>query len=338
MTPGSFLRPFAAFTAATFLLASSPAAFAQVGKEGIAEGLFQEGKKLLDQGNVPGACQKFKASLDTDKTLGTLIALAACHEKEGKTASAWAEFTEAAALAKKDGKADLEAYSRGRVGALDKQLSRLTINATKVEGMEIKVDGVAVPLEGLGSALPVDPGERVVDATAPGYRAWSTKVNVVSGTGASVSVPPMVIDPNAPKDDKGKVIVINNADQPKGTDSTKLIVGATTTGVGAIAIGIGAYLQFGLAADLKSQSDTFKTDADPSNDAQGATKLSQAKTNSAIGITLMAVGAVAIGAGIFLIVTSFRGGSEPPKPPQAAGIKLVPLVGGTNGLAAVGTF
>jgi hypothetical protein len=336
MIRAPFLRAVAALTAAALVLASSPAAFAQIGKESIAEGLFQEGRKLLDQGNVPAACQKFKASLDTDRTLGTLIALAACHEKEGKTASAWAEFTEAAALAKKQGKPDQETFAKDRIAALDKQLSRLTINATKVEGMEIRIDGIAIPLEGLGTALPVDPGERLVEATAPGYKPWSKRVPIASGTGSAVTVPPLEVDPNAPKEEKGKIVVIN-AEQPKGTDSTKLVVGAVVGGVGAVGVGVGAYLQFSLAQ--KQQDDAASQFRQDGDQARYNSAHDKAVGTSTIGITSMIIGGIALGAGVFLVVTSFRGGSEQPKPAQARQLNVVPVVGGgTNGLAMVGTF
>lgn len=335
MTRAPLLRSAAALAAAACLVTLAPRASAQVGKEGIAEGLFQEGKKLFDQGSVSAACQKFKASLDTDKTLGTLIALAACHEKEGKTASAWAGFTEAAALAKKEGKPEQEAFARGRIPALEKQLARMTLTAAKVDGLEIKIDGVAVPLEGLGSALPVDPGERNVEASAPGRKSWSQKVNVAAATSSTtVAIPELEVDPNAPKGDR--VVIINN--EQKGTDSTKLIVGAAVAGVGAIGVGVGLYLWQGVAVPKESDAnENFRTGR--ITKAEYDRERDTAISNQTVGILSTALGAVALGTGVFLIITSFKGGgSEQPKPAQAT-YRLVPSTSPHGGgMTLVGTF
>ena len=67
-----------------------------------AHALFDEGKKLVEKGDFAGACPKFRASLDLEVKLGTRLALATCLEKIGRTASAWAEFRDAAATPRAD--------------------------------------------------------------------------------------------------------------------------------------------------------------------------------------------------------------------------------------------
>ena len=62
----------------------------------LAEVLYTDGQRLVGAGEVHEACLKFGESQKIDPRLNTLIALAACHEKEGKTATAWGEFLEAA--------------------------------------------------------------------------------------------------------------------------------------------------------------------------------------------------------------------------------------------------
>jgi hypothetical protein len=92
---------------AAFLVAPSIAR-ADATAAAAAEQLFLDGKKLLDAGKTHEACEKFAASQETDPGLGTLLHLASCHEKEGKTASAWAEFNEAQAQAQDHGEKDRE--------------------------------------------------------------------------------------------------------------------------------------------------------------------------------------------------------------------------------------
>src|SRR5687767_8807045 len=69
----------------------------------LAESLFREGRRLMQQGPASAACPKFAESYRLDPTLGTLLNLAVCHEQEGKTASAWAEFSDAGVRAARNG-------------------------------------------------------------------------------------------------------------------------------------------------------------------------------------------------------------------------------------------
>ena len=69
------------------------------GNEAAAEALFDEAKKLANDGKFAEACPKFAESNRLDRGAGTLIHLADCYEKNKQTASAWATFKEAASAA-----------------------------------------------------------------------------------------------------------------------------------------------------------------------------------------------------------------------------------------------
>ena len=79
---------------ATVLLAH-PAARAQTA-ETIAEALFLQGQERMAAQDITAACDLFTRSLKMDPALGTLLNLARCHERQGKTACS-AEFAEAEA-------------------------------------------------------------------------------------------------------------------------------------------------------------------------------------------------------------------------------------------------
>src|SRR5450755_429104 len=64
-----------------------------------ADSLFDDGKRLVAAGDFEHACPKFEASLKLSPRVGVKLNLADCYEKAGRTASAWAEFREAAAFA-----------------------------------------------------------------------------------------------------------------------------------------------------------------------------------------------------------------------------------------------
>src|SRR5690348_1000013 len=88
------------------VLAWSATAHAQAASQkATAEALFEEGRKLMAEGKVAEACPKFADSEQLDASSSTLLNLASCYEKLGRTASAWATYREAASLANANGRA-----------------------------------------------------------------------------------------------------------------------------------------------------------------------------------------------------------------------------------------
>src|SRR5262249_36684522 len=173
--------PFIRSTGATLViafLALWPGSARAQDNTAAAHALFDEGKKLVDKGDFAAACPKFKASLDLEVKLGTRLALAACLEKIGRNASAWAQFRDAAAMASRMGAAEAprEKYALDHAAALEGKLDKMTIQAPP--GVTVKRDGELVPAVSLGSPIPTDPGPHEVTASAEGYEGWSQKVTV----------------------------------------------------------------------------------------------------------------------------------------------------------------
>ncbi len=157
-----------------------------------AQALFDDGRKLMTQKKFADACPKLEESQRIDPGIGTLLFLAECQAQTGRTASAWANFLEAAYEAKNAGQSKRENAARAHAAALEPKLSRLTIIAVVPPGLqlEIKRDGVVVSPSLLGTAVPVDPGEHTVSAGAPGRQPWQTKVTVnADAHQVSISVP-----------------------------------------------------------------------------------------------------------------------------------------------------
>jgi hypothetical protein len=170
---------------------ASARADATADQRAAAQALFDDARKLMADKRYPEACPKLEESQRLDPGLGTLLNLAECQALTGRTASAWANFLEAAYQAKAAGQTKREGTARARAAALEAKLSKLTILAvTSGQKVEIKRDGVVVAASLVGTAVPVDPGEHTVSATAPGKRPWETKITVRSeGHQVSVSVP-----------------------------------------------------------------------------------------------------------------------------------------------------
>ena len=141
-----------------------------------AEALFSEGRRLFAQGDYAAACPKFEASNKADPAEGTLLNLAMCWEKLGKTASAWATYMQVANASTSNGRADRAQLAQQRAAALLPTLSKLAITAPA--GASIRVDGVAWSAATTGIATPVDPGRHTIDASAPNKPAFRRVVDV----------------------------------------------------------------------------------------------------------------------------------------------------------------
>src|SRR6187200_393022 len=72
---------------------------ATAAEKATAEALFDEALRLMHAGSFAEACPKFEVSQRIEAAVGTMLYLAECYEKIGRTASSWATFREAASLA-----------------------------------------------------------------------------------------------------------------------------------------------------------------------------------------------------------------------------------------------
>src|SRR5258706_13765033 len=114
----------------------------------LATQLFKEGRTLVDQGRVADGCRKLEESQRLDPGGGTLLNVALCHEKEGRTATAWTEFTEALGIARKDDRPQRIELAQTHIAALEPTLSRLVIQvpeSSDLPDLEIKRAGKVLP-------------------------------------------------------------------------------------------------------------------------------------------------------------------------------------------------
>ncbi len=166
-----------------FALVAAPA-FAQTDPVA-AQALFDEAKRLMAKNNFDAACPKLAESERLDPAVGTQLNLAECWDKSGKTARAWAAFRDAEAMALHQGQASRAQYARLRAAQIETTLVRLTVEVpedARAPSLEIRRDGDVLRDAVWGSALPVDPGDHVIEARAPGYKTFSTHVIAASGS------------------------------------------------------------------------------------------------------------------------------------------------------------
>jgi hypothetical protein len=171
----SLSRLAIAFTAAASVAFSAASARAQDAKTDAdreADALFQEGRALMISDHFAEACPKLERSQQLSPHGGTLLNLAACHERIGRVATAWVEFHQALEAAKTEGKTERERLANDRIAALDPRVPWLTIQVP--EGVDstqaaVTLDGAGIHPNAWGKEMPVDPGEhRVVIAIGDG--------------------------------------------------------------------------------------------------------------------------------------------------------------------------
>jgi hypothetical protein len=123
-------------------------------------------------GNTAEACARFAESYRLEASSGTLINLALCHEKEGKIATAWAEYRDAARVAQDQGRKDRAAAANDKAAALEPKVPRLTTVAAKpVAGLDVSSEARSLTEGGFGVAVPIDLLRDLGPAAA---RTWTT--------------------------------------------------------------------------------------------------------------------------------------------------------------------
>src|SRR5579883_976054 len=163
-----------------------------------ARTLFDEGARLFAAGDYPSACAKLEASYHLFAGIGTRGKLAECYEKVGRTASAWAMYSQVAVLAGKAGDARREQVARERAAALEPALARLTIAlppGSDAPGLVVERNGEAVERGAMGSPVPVDPGTLSFEVSAPGRVTKKVDLRIEPGQTQTFTVPALDVAP-----------------------------------------------------------------------------------------------------------------------------------------------
>ncbi|MCU0658947.1 MAG: hypothetical protein MUF64_27945 [Polyangiaceae bacterium] len=164
----------------------------------IAEGLFQDAKRLLNEGNPGEACPKLVESHRLDPAGGTALLLGSCYERLKRWASAWGAYREALGFAIKDHREDRELRARERIEALEPRLGRLQLQVPAAlqqdPGVWIRVGSQQLARAAWSSLLPLDPGEHLVSAGLAGGCSWSILVPIPEHGGVSVLPVPSRLD------------------------------------------------------------------------------------------------------------------------------------------------
>ena len=327
-TPGRLLDRMVLLLVCVGVVAAlvSVGAPALAGDAAAAESLFRKGKELLGQKRYDEACPLFEASMKAEPSVGAVLNLALCREHQGRTATAWAKYQEAASLAAQKGQTKRERGARERAKKLEGLLSKLTIEvAAPPDGLVVKRNDVVVVAESFSLAIPVDPGQHRVVATAPNHKPWTKTLTV-----------------GADKDQQTVVIPALEEGSSEGAGGgmhTRKIVGFIVGGAGLVLAGIGT--AFGVV--VIGDNDEICSDAslcpDPDNvcSEEGKKRRDALQVKANIATGGVALGSAAVITGLVLVLTapSVDAAAEEPGPAAI----LLPSVGpGWAGLTLTGRF
>ena len=298
-----------------------------------AQVLFDDAKKLMNEGNYVDACPKLQESQRLAPGIGTEFNLADCFEHTDRLASAWAAFLDVAEQTHARGERDRERVARDRAGALEPKLGRLVVAVPaehRVDGLEVLRDGATVRPALWGVDVPVDAGDHTITARAPGRVSWSTRVPTTDGQSSSLEVPALA---PVPQSTASVPPIASSAPPPVSSASTTVTVVPTATatatdtaapshlpaylvGAGGLALGglgvLGIVQYNAKVNDYNANGNCPGVDA-PNQPAACGSIVSQANTWRAVGIVSFVAGGLALGAAVVLFVTE-----RPPSSPTSA--------------------
>lgn len=326
----------------------SPGALAQSNDAVTAEALFQEGRDLLDQRRYAEACPKLVESHRLDPATGTLVALGMCFEGEGKLASAWSTFTDAAARAEREGNPERETLATERAAALRARVSKLTIQVSGaiavLPGLEIRRDGVALGRGAWNIAVPIDGGAYTIEALAPERQPWRTTATVKGEADAVIVVVQAPIEiakaapPPAAAAPAGGAAPMSEPLSESGWSTAKW-AGIVTAGAGVVTLAVGAgFLASALGdhADSNRPWDKNYCDADDYCGATGLALREDARAKGNVATVLGVTGAVLVGGGAALFFVGGGSGSTE-RGAARVGVSVAAGPGGV-GLALRGSY
>jgi hypothetical protein len=229
-----------------------------------AEALFQQGVQLMNQGDFSQACDKFAGTLELEPGLGTMLHLADCYDKLGRTASSWALFEEVASRARLAGDTTRESIAATRASELESRLSLVYLTLTDVVGastkpsaVRVKIGETVIPSAMWGSPIPVDPGQQFLAVSAEGYETWSFQLVVAPGPSVQrVTIPSLkrkALLPSVatPLSRPTRVSLPTPPAYPEQRSSATRVFGYISGAMGLIGLGIAGY--FGYRAYQKQQ-------------------------------------------------------------------------------------
>jgi hypothetical protein len=296
------VRRLLAWAFSAVLLASSAPALADVPPDvhTAAEAAFREGSALFAEGRYEEALARFEASERMDPGPGKRFNMAMSHARLHHPATAWVLFRDAAVEFEHEGASDRAEVARAHAAEIEPTLPRLRVRIPEgVPGLRVTRNGAEVPADAWGAEVPVDPGPCVLRASAPGFVAWESSVDVPDrGLTVEVVVPALEHPAAAPP----PVVVPPPVRTAGGLPRWPAWA---SFGVALVAGGVGAYE--GMTASSKwneAKPLCHAGGGGTSCTSQGATLVHSANGYATVSTVAFAVAGVALAGGVALLVVA----------------------------------
>ncbi len=248
-----------------------------------------EAKKAESSGKIDEACAAYARAQAFDPQSTTLLALALCHEKQGKLATAYGELGEVAAAFGKEGNKERETFARGHAKDLEPKLSYLVLEGTENTKVEtFTLDGLPVPKAAWSKPLPLDTGDHSLSFAQTGAEPSQAHVQIPPG---AAKVPYRL-----PLLGKSKL-----AQSDKGEAATTPWLGYGLVAGGVVGLGIGSV--FGIST-FSARSDADKgCNVAKQCTAESLARIDDGRSSGTISTIAFVAGAVLVGTGLTLILT-----------------------------------
>ena len=216
-----------------------------------ARNLFVQAEQDEDAERWSDALDKLRSVSQVRLTAGVRYHMALCEQHLGKLAHAYAEYEAAENQARLENAADVLRLVGAQLAALKPRVPRLTIHvAPFVQEMSLKLDGQRIAPASVGAAIPVDPGEHRVEATAPDRPGAAGAVTLQEGEsrqldlrfGAAQSPPatqanePSALNPPSPAEPSKPAETTARSSRPAAAVAAAIGIGLAGAGVAAFFI------------------------------------------------------------------------------------------------------
>ncbi|MDC3960671.1 hypothetical protein [Polyangium jinanense] len=237
-----------------------------------AEELFKEARAAIDRNDYVTACPKFEESLALVRRAGTLFNLAQCEEHEGRLVTAMRYYKEGIVVL--DPGDPRLAPSKKKLAEIEPRIPFLTIKPKTALPKDARVTIDGKEAEGIGVAVPINPGKRTISVLAPKRTEEKYVIEVAEAEQVEILVT------------AGKVIV---EPPPPPLFGPRRIAGIAALGVGGLGF-VGAIITGGIivSANGRVEEGCPRVQCDTAKGYEAAE----------LGKTMLVANAIAWGVGI----------------------------------------
>jgi hypothetical protein len=301
---------------AALLLFSAPSLARAQSAE--AQELFDEGRRALAARDYTKACAKLEASERIERAVGTLLSLAECEEALGRLASERLHLEEAATWADAThDRLDRGPLARKRFAEIDRRVPRLTLQRAPDAPADTHVtrDGVDLGASGFDAELPMDAGDHVVLASAPGRASATFQIRLAEGERRTLIVGPGAAGAGASTPAEGPLGLSRR--------TWAYVLG----GVGVAGIAVGTVFGVSTLSNWSAAQRDCGTGCSPGSQARN--EASTASTDAVVSTVGLVVAGAALAAGAYLYLTA------PPERASSA-VRVTPWVAQQAAGATIG--